>query len=378
MTDLKKPEPPHILVVDDSKVVRWSANKLLQQEYTVHLAADGAAAWTMLQELPEIDLVLCDLQMPVLDGYGLLKRVRAADDSRLINLPVIIITGEEDEDQTREQVRNAGATDFILKPFNEVILRSRVAAFIGHQRHALLLEEQTEIDPISGLAGRRFFQAIMESHISLAVRHQTEFSVAVLEIDKFQGLLQMLGDKVFLQLLYRVGSHIKITIRKGDLAARIDRAQFGLVLPLTNRIGGRRGIERICAVVEGMVLRYAKKPLKVRIKGGVTWFDKDHPVDFNELVGQALSALDQAKATDSQVAEFNRQDPVVVEETPAQETLDPGIEQILEQLRSGQGDDVDNESLRKALIQLWPLFEHANGRLGLEMGPALRRAHEQL
>jgi len=382
MTELKQSEPPHLLVVDDSKVVRWTANKMLRKEYTVHLAEDGASAWSILQETPEIDLVLCDLQMPGMDGHEFLQLIRGDDDPRLINLPVIIITGEEDEDKVREQVRDEGATDFILKPFNELILRSRVAAYIGYQRHVVQWEQQTELDPISGLAGRNFFRTHVESNLALAERHQTEFTVAVLEIDQYQHLLQQLGNKVFLQLLFQVGKRIKTTIRKGDLAARIERAQFGLVLPLTNRIGGQRGVERICAAVDSMVLKYANKPLKISISSGVTWFNQHHTAGFDDLVAQAEHALRHAIAKGNRVISYHPQRTMAgqahEQESPAAEAPDVDVQAMLDQLRLGKGRRLNDELLRGTLLQLWPLLECANGRLELGMEAALKSAYERL
>ena len=82
---------PQVLVVDDSRVIRVAAKKILKEEFDVFEAGDGEAAWDILCQNQEIALVISDLSMPYLNGMGLLKRIREAEDKRLANIPVIIV-----------------------------------------------------------------------------------------------------------------------------------------------------------------------------------------------------------------------------------------------------------------------------------------------
>jgi CheY-like chemotaxis protein len=101
-----------ILVVDDSIAARVTSRHLLSAAgYEVRLAEDGAQAWELLQEA-EFDLVVSDAMMPVLDGFGLLERVRAHSD--LADLPVIMNTVLEDANE-RDAALAAGANDFVCK-----------------------------------------------------------------------------------------------------------------------------------------------------------------------------------------------------------------------------------------------------------------------
>ena len=89
---------PTILVVDDSRLMRVAARKILKNDFDILEAADGEQAWTSLQENSHIILVMSDLSMPNLDGLGLLKRIRESESEELKCLPVIIVTGAEDDD----------------------------------------------------------------------------------------------------------------------------------------------------------------------------------------------------------------------------------------------------------------------------------------
>ena len=85
-----------VLVVDDSRTVRASINKTLCSNYNIVQAEDGEDAWNKLLELQEVSMVITDIMMPKLDGYGLICRIRAATQPEIMNLPIIVITGSED------------------------------------------------------------------------------------------------------------------------------------------------------------------------------------------------------------------------------------------------------------------------------------------
>ena len=113
-----------ILVVDDSRTVRASINKVLSSTYTVVQAEDGEDAWDKLLELPKVSMVVSDIMMPKLDGYGLICRIRAADKPEIKNIPIVVITSSED-DLTRERAHACGANDFIVKPVSAADMMQR-------------------------------------------------------------------------------------------------------------------------------------------------------------------------------------------------------------------------------------------------------------
>jgi CheY-like chemotaxis protein len=110
-------ERPWVLVVDDSRVVRRTIMSALRQTYNVLEAENGSAGWGVLRQNSRIELVISDIEMPELDGYGLICKVRAVEDPALREIPIVVITSAED-DITRDRAYACGANDFILKPFN--------------------------------------------------------------------------------------------------------------------------------------------------------------------------------------------------------------------------------------------------------------------
>lgn len=122
-------EKPLILVADDSRLIRKTIIKMLGDGYEIIECVDGVAAWAQIQHNASIDLAITDIDMPNMDGYGVLCRVRASEAERLQNIPVIVITGAEDE-ITKERAYACGANDFILKPINADQLRTTVNDYL--------------------------------------------------------------------------------------------------------------------------------------------------------------------------------------------------------------------------------------------------------
>ena len=117
---------PLVLVVDDSITVRRVTQRLLQREgYRVALAADGLQALERLQqERPTV--VLSDIEMPRMDGFDLVRNIRA--DARLSDLPVIMITSRIAE-KHREHARELGVDHYLGKPYSEDELLGLVAHY---------------------------------------------------------------------------------------------------------------------------------------------------------------------------------------------------------------------------------------------------------
>jgi CheY-like chemotaxis protein len=145
---LDEDERPWVLVVDDSRVVRRTIMSALRQTYNVLEAENGAAGWGVLRQNSRIELVISDIEMPELDGYGLICKIRAVEDPALREVPVVVITSAED-DITRERAYACGANDFILKPFNAHQLFTCVQSQISEYRKANGTAPMTTATPVT-------------------------------------------------------------------------------------------------------------------------------------------------------------------------------------------------------------------------------------
>lgn len=118
-------ENTNVMIVDDSRTVRASLKMTIRSDYEVIEAEDGEQAWEKLLAGPAVRMIITDIMMPKLDGYGLICRIRASDNPAIRNLPIVVITSSDDE-ITRERAHACGANDFIIKPVESSDLLERI------------------------------------------------------------------------------------------------------------------------------------------------------------------------------------------------------------------------------------------------------------
>jgi sigma-B regulation protein RsbU (phosphoserine phosphatase) len=119
-----------VLVVDDDRLTRLMLTKLLEHDcYTVREAADGREALDVLAA-EAFDLVLLDLVMPEVDGTEVLQTIKGS--SRSWKTPVIMISAVEESTSIARCIE-LGADDYVLKPFDPVLLRDRVNAALARR-----------------------------------------------------------------------------------------------------------------------------------------------------------------------------------------------------------------------------------------------------
>ena len=220
-----------LLVVDDSKLMRKAATKMLGDEFDIVLAEDGQQAWIQLESDPTIQVLFTDLNMPVCDGYELLARVRGSGDADVQTMPVIVMTGAENDEDARMRALQAGATDFITKPFTTTDLLARARAHVSHRKKTQQLEAQTTLDALTGLANRAGFLQRLQQDLAYARRHLQAMCVVRIELDDFRRLFLGYGREAAEGLLLRVAGMLQARIRKEDTAARIGLGGFALSLP---------------------------------------------------------------------------------------------------------------------------------------------------
>ena len=234
------PEPevaelPHILVVDDSRVVRISLIHHLKGFYEVREEGDGEAAWQTLILDHSIRAVISDLQMPKLNGYELLERVRTSKLRRLQQLPFILVSGEETEEE-RDKARAMGVSDFVTKGAGsaEVLVRlNNLLALQNAQENLDAGRERMVQDQHSGLFTHKFLELQAAQALSHSSRHGVETSVMVLGFDGFAALSQRLGASVADEVANRFAKMLAGKVRQEDSLGHFGDGQYAIVSPGT-------------------------------------------------------------------------------------------------------------------------------------------------
>lgn len=231
---------PRILFVDDSKLMRLSGGKILSESFDVVLAENADQARQMLEQDPTIQLMFSDLNMPGQSGYELLAELRASSDQRLSTLPIIIVTGTENQEVERQRALKLGATDFIGKPFRASELTARARAHATHEeaaRRLRRLEDAHHLDAATRLGNRRYCTHRLDQAMSFARRHDQSISLIHLQLHGLTALLEELGNPFAGSALTRIGRVLAEPIRREDMVFRVGPESFLFVLPATNSAG---------------------------------------------------------------------------------------------------------------------------------------------
>ena len=120
-----------ILIVDDSDIVRSVIEKIFKEEFDLLQAVDGQEAINIISENKNIDAMLLDLNMPNVDGFGVLDFLKA--NNLFVKIPVSIITGN-DETETDKKAFEYPIIDILKKPFNELSLKNVIERTINHKK----------------------------------------------------------------------------------------------------------------------------------------------------------------------------------------------------------------------------------------------------
>lgn len=291
---------PRILLADDSKVVRVSAQRILSDEFEVVLAEDGEQAYDMLVKDRAVEAVFTDLGMPKLDGYGLIEKLRGAREQRLKTLPIIVVTANESDD-AREKALALGATDLITKPFNKVDLTARAKAHVEQARKVRDLSAKTKeleqivtIDQLTRLGNKQHFEDKLTQARAFTLRHQQPLSLVRLDLDDAKALGQKHGKDVLDGILKELGALIRTTIRTEDSAARVGNHSFAMVLPTCEADGAKALATRLMRVIEAAAQRHRKRGIAYHVSIGIATPSAHPDLPVAKLVEQVEEAVKHA------------------------------------------------------------------------------------
>lgn len=282
-----------VLVVDDSRFVRATFAAVLKAVLPVREEADGEAAWKALQEDPSIVLVFTDLDMPKLDGFGLLARIRTAPDERLRQLPVVVISGAE-QAGVKERARGAGANDFISKTADPPELLARLDNVL---KVVTASEAETTHDRLTGALTDKYLRIESEKRFSYAKRHDGELSIMALRVDSAGDIVRGVGRDAAEQLVARIAKLVMGQVRAEDSVARTAAATFMVVSPGTSAAQMLQLAKRLQGQLQQAKVSYSGQTLRIAASYGVSSIHVDTVNSIDELMALATQRLDGGTLT---------------------------------------------------------------------------------
>jgi diguanylate cyclase (GGDEF)-like protein len=220
---------PRLLAIDDSELIHRLLQVRLQGE---RLELHGAlSAQEGLQKARELmpEVILLDIELDTMDGFEVLAHLKS--DPNTQDIAVIFISAVSD---TMDRVRglDLGAVDFIAKPFEVAELKARVRSALRMQHLVKMLEYRAQIDSLSGLWNRRYFDQRLQQEWSEARRHGRSLSLIMCDVDRFKRLNDQFGHPFGDQVIERV-AQILSGGRGSDITCRYGGEEFGVILPST-------------------------------------------------------------------------------------------------------------------------------------------------
>ncbi len=281
-----------VLIVDDDGPIRRLVAVWLRREgLVVETAANGAEGVARAKEL-QPDLILLDVEMPVLDGFAACRQLKSAPETA--DLPVIFLTGATD---TTERIRglDLGAVDYVLKPFEPAEFLARVRAALRTKRLLDLLAEKAQIDGLTGLRNRRYLDERLPGHMAQLQRSNQAFSVIMVDLDRFKALNDTHGHGFGDQVLVSVSEALKATCRAEDTVCRYGGEELCVITPGVGRDGAAHLAERLREAVARLQFISGKVNVPVTISLGVAQARPDESIDGSGVVRRADTALYAAK-----------------------------------------------------------------------------------
>lgn len=290
-----------VLIIDDSEAVREKVIKILESQdlFTrFYQAEDGLEGFKKLMSSP-VDIVLCDLEMPRMDGFKFLGMMRGRPE--VSDTPVIILTGNEDRELKIKGLEQ-GACDFITKPFDpeELVARMKVHLKIKHLQDDLkrsneLLLELSNTDHLTGLFNRRYLIEALEKELQRAKRKNGTIALFILDIDHFKRINDTYGHLQGDVVLQKVALQLQKELRTYDTPARYGGEEFVAILPDTTLKEAFMVTERVRLSIQGMHLAGQLSSEWITASFGVAALPSPSYDDIDGLLRAADEALYQAK-----------------------------------------------------------------------------------
>ena len=290
-----------ILVIEDSEIHRVEIRKAIDASRLFNRvleAADGICGLKLLMSEP-VDVVLCDLEMPGLDGE---KVMRVKNSSpRYTNVPFIFLTASTDLDR-RARLLQQGACDAIAKPFHHAELVARLGLHLKVKRlqDELMVKNATlarlsTIDALTGLRSRRYVKELLSIEFLRARRYGTPLAVLMADLDHFKDVNDRYGHPAGDVVLQGVAERLLSSLRATDSAGRYGGEELLVVLPQNDANGGVVLAERWRLLVENTVyMGSERQTISVTISIGVAEYQEAFETP-DDLIAAADKALYRAK-----------------------------------------------------------------------------------
>jgi two-component system cell cycle response regulator len=281
-----------VLIAQDDAATRMQLLRLLPKlGYEVLVAQDGADAWRLLQGEDSPSLAILDSLMAGLDGVQVCRNVRASPRSGVY----ILILTESGQQQDLIAGMEAGADDYLTKPFDADELRVRLKAGERILELRQELRARATYDPLTGILNRRAILEILRRELAHVARNEMSVAVILADLDRFKQINDTHGHPVGDAVLCEAARRMAAPLRRHDVLGRYGGEEFLIVLRGCDTANALSIAERLrCSVATGDVITSAGA-VAITVSLGVAIAEPGQAPDLDALMLAADEALYRAK-----------------------------------------------------------------------------------
>lgn len=280
-----------VLFVDDSRLMRFAANRFMRDEFEMVLAENGRQAWDALERDAGIGTVITDLNMPEVDGIELIHRIRNSSDDRMRAMPILVVTGV-DEKSGRRRAMDAGANDLVPKPFTGSDLTDPVREYLKraaggrNDESVARTARQHNIEPTRDALVDRLAQLA-----SFHDRHGMEMSLLHVRLDNYERIAGGYGLNWAESLMRHVERVLAREVRNEDTIGRSGDDTFSILLMATPAIGAKRLRDRLRRHLARNPARYPGKTLEAEVSFAIQCPNVGEGRSASRLLHEGLQRL---------------------------------------------------------------------------------------
>ncbi|MCG8609147.1 MAG: diguanylate cyclase [Pseudomonadales bacterium] len=282
---LLKNKEIEVLVVDDSVTSRTYLKQLLNnQQLRVHEASDGTEAIALLQQNPNIQLLITDYHMPNMNGIELVKNIR--QNTTFDDLVIIGISSHDTNGLSAQFIKN-GANDFLTKPFSNEEFHCRVIHNLEALENIRKIKQAAHTDYLTNLPNRRYFQSkateILDQHKS----KPGICTLAIIDIDHFKRINDQYGHDVGDQVLIEFSNLLAQGFQRFTFA-RAGGEEFYLLLPGLRTEQAIKLIENFREMIEDHLILLEQDSLTITFSAGLAGFNGESLTDLMRIADTRL------------------------------------------------------------------------------------------
>ncbi|MEA5541962.1 EAL domain-containing protein [Limnoraphis robusta Tam1] len=284
-----------ILIIEDEEAIRENISELLELEgFEVETTTNGIEGLKQAKHIIP-DLIICDVMMPKLDGYGVLMELRKHPETA--NIPFVFLTAKTERTDLRQGM-NLGADDYLTKPCSSEELLDAIAARL--QRTAQQQEHIKQLERYDQLTGLLNLQALetdgsLQQAIAQRNNQKNLVPFLLLGLDRFQRVNEAIGypngDLIFQQLAQRLNQFIQNV--EGSQVARVNGDEFAIILPAVSQTSSVADLAQRLLNLVSEPFHLGGKLIPITATIGIAFYPYGSTLE--ELRRQAGIAMGEAK-----------------------------------------------------------------------------------